>query len=921
MTLRKKTLSIIGMSFAGLLLALYVTSQVIVLGGFARQEEQDTRLNMERVRSAIADDLASLMGITRDWASWDDTYTYIEDHNEAYYQSNLAVHASFINNRLNLMTYVDASGRIVFSKGYDFNKEQDTAAPPSLAQHLSPSSPLLVRDAASGVSGLLSLPEGPMLIASEQILTSAGEGPARGSVIFGRFLDTTEIGRLSRSTLYSLTAYRASDPQMPGDFSEALAGLSHDSNILVRPLNAVTVAGYTVFADIYGKPALVLRAEMPRSVYAQGQSTVLYFVGALLLFSVVFSLVMILLLEKSVLSRLARLSAGVSRIGESGDLSARMPAAGKDELSSLATNINAMLETVERSQQSLWESEKRFRSVFENAFDPITILDAQGRVVDANPTTCALLGVSREELSSKTVNDLIQPERVSGSLRNWQTLMEQGELKGESQLVSHDGQTKQIEYFLKANFLPGYHLATARDVTERRALEKQLEYQAFHDPLTNLPNRVLFTDRLAHSLARSARTNMRVGVLYLDLDDFKVINDTLGHRVGDQLLIAVSERLMKSLRRGDSIARLGGDEFIVLMEEISDEGEAEQIAERVAERLRTSFMLEDTEVVVSASMGIAISYSSHDTIDNLLRDADVAMYEAKRHGKARYAIFNPSMNARAWERLETEIELRRAVEREEFTVHYQPVVHLETGRVLEVEALVRWDHPQRGVVSPAHFIPLAEETGKIVQIGQWVLDQACKQVRAWQMQSPDSQPLVLSVNLSGRQFQQPELVKEIARALGSAGLDPSCLKLEITETVALDHTGATADTLAALKELGIRLAIDDFGTGYSALSYLKRYPVDTLKIDRSFIHGLGNDPEDTAIVHAVIAFAKTLNLHVTAEGIETHEQLAQLKALGCDYGQGFYFSQPLPPEVLTEMFLAALDNGGDKALILDKLTA
>src|SRR6266404_5784260 len=394
----------------------------------------------------------------------------------------------------------------------------------------------------------------------------------------------------------------------------------------------------------------------------------------------------------------------------------------------------------------------------------------------------------------------------------------------------------------------------------------QLARQAFRDPLTSLPNRALFMDRLQHALTRTERRGEQLAVLFLDLDRFKVVNDSMGHGVGDQLLIGVSQRLSSCLRPEDTIARLGGDEFAILLEDVKDDKGPTSVADRLTAELQQPFMVEGREVVIKVSIGIA-------------------MYHAKGKGKARYEIFDKSMNAPAQERMDLELDLRNAVARGEFVLHYQPVVDLPTGRISEVEALVRWKHPQRGLLFPADFIGLSEETGLIVALGRWVLHEACRQTRQWQLASPDSK-LAISVNLSARQLQQPGLVEEIAAVLHETRLDAADLRLEITETVVMHDAPTTLAKLEALKTLGVQLAIDDFGTGYSSLGYLKRFPVDTLKIDRSFVKGIGDDVEDSAIVRAVITVAKSLNLSVTAEGIETAEQLEHQRALGCEQGQG-----------------------------------
>ncbi len=427
-----------------------------------------------------------------------------------------------------------------------------------------------------------------------------------------------------------------------------------------------------------------------------------------------------------------------------------------------------------------------------------------------------------------------------------------------------------------------------------------LTRQAFQDPLTSLPNRALFMDRLAHALARTERRPQHVAVLFLDIDRFKVINDSLGHGVGDQALGELSRRLTECVRPEDTIARLGGDEFAILLEDLDDADGATAVAERVAKALEAPFVLEGREVVVTMSVGVALNTRRPIAPDELLRDADLAMYRAKGKGKNRYEVFDADTGAPAIHRLDLELDLRSAVARDEFRLHYQPVVQLETGRVTEFEALVRWQHKDRGLLAPEAFIGLTEETGLIISIGQWVLTEACRQARRWQEQRPSDPPLTIGINLSARQLQDPDLIGLVSRVLADSGLDPRSLKFEITESVVMQDAPSTLATLHTLRELGIRLAIDDFGTGYSSLGYLKRFPIDTLKIDRSFVEGIVTDPEDAAIVQAVISVAKSLGLSVTAEGIETEAQLRRLKELGCDRGQGFYFGQPLAAEIAFE---------------------
>ncbi|MGZ8378578.1 MAG: putative bifunctional diguanylate cyclase/phosphodiesterase, partial [Gemmatirosa sp.] len=424
-------------------------------------------------------------------------------------------------------------------------------------------------------------------------------------------------------------------------------------------------------------------------------------------------------------------------------------------------------------------------------------------------------------------------------------------------------------------------------------MEAQLVHQAFHDPLTGLANRALFRDRVAHALQRTGRRREQVSVLFLDLDDFKTVNDSLGHAAGDRLLTTVAERLLNATRGCDTVARLGGDEFAVLLENTRDEEDALTVADRVAQALRAPLALEASELQMCASIGLARA-RPEDGPEELLRNADVAMYRAKHAGKGRTEVFAPEMHAAIVDRLALEADMRRAINdpaSAQFAVHFQPIVRLEDESVVGVEALARWNHPMRGPLPPTTFIPIAESSGLIVPLGAWVLREACRAGQRWtasRRETPDAPPLTLTVNLSGRQLQAPGLVDDVAAALTESGLDPASLVLEITETVIMQQTEANLLTLHALKALGIRLAIDDFGTGYSSLSYLQRFPIDILKIDKSFVDGLSRGGSDAALARTIIALGDTLALRCIAEGVEDDAQRTHLQALGCDYAQGFF---------------------------------
>jgi diguanylate cyclase (GGDEF)-like protein len=432
------------------------------------------------------------------------------------------------------------------------------------------------------------------------------------------------------------------------------------------------------------------------------------------------------------------------------------------------------------------------------------------------------------------------------------------------------------------------------ELEERKRAEEKLVYTALHDPLTNLPNRVLLMDRLHHAMERAKRhKDNRFAILFLDLDRFKVVNDSLGHNIGDLLLIESTCRLSACLRGEDTVARLGGDEFVILLEDIQDPTDATRVADRIQHDVALPYVLEGHNVFVSVSMGIVLNEARYERPEDILRDADIAMYRAKGQGRGRYEMFDTTMLARAMTRLELESDLRKAVERQEFIIHYQPIVELGTQQIIGFEALVRWQHPTRGLVSPAEFIPMAEETGLIVPIGHWVLTEACHQIRAWQVQFPADPPLTVSVNLSTRQCAQTDLVQRVAEVLQSTGLNASGLKLELTESMIVEDAESTSDMLSELRALGVQVQIDDFGTGYSSLGYLQKLPIDTLKIDRTFVSRLGKDGSGSEIVQTILALAHNLGMKVVAEGIETDEQLAKLRSMQCEYGQGYLFNKPI----------------------------
>jgi diguanylate cyclase (GGDEF)-like protein/PAS domain S-box-containing protein len=551
------------------------------------------------------------------------------------------------------------------------------------------------------------------------------------------------------------------------------------------------------------------------------------------------------------------------------------------------------------SREKMSESD-RFRSAFDYAAIGMALLSTEGRWLQVNHSLCQILGYTEKELLLTDFLSVTHPDDLPTALSNIGQLLK-GKVQAsqmEKRYIHKSGHEVWVHWsvsMVRDPYSKSVHLIfQIQDITDRKLAEQQLHHDAFHDALTGLPNRALFMDHLKLAIARSRRNiNSRFAVLYLDLDRFKVINDSLGHTIGDQLLVGIADRLKYNLRPGDTVARLGGDEFTILIEDIADESESVQVAERIQKELSVPFTLSGREVFTTVSMGIAPSDTGYERAEDILRDADTAMYRAKSLGKARYEIFDKAMHARAINLLQMETDMRRALERDEFLLHYQPIVSLENFRLRGFEALVRWQHPERGFISPMDFIPVAEETGMIIQLGEWVMREACRQMQRWQKRFPVEPPLFISINLSSKQFSQNTLISTFATILEETGVKPQTVKLEITESVVMENIDTATDMLRQLRALGVKLAIDDFGTGYSSLSYLHRFPIDTLKIDRSFVTRMSENNENTEIVRTIIVLAQNLGMDVVAEGVETNEQLVLLQKLGCENGQGYFFSKPV----------------------------
>jgi diguanylate cyclase (GGDEF)-like protein/PAS domain S-box-containing protein len=570
--------------------------------------------------------------------------------------------------------------------------------------------------------------------------------------------------------------------------------------------------------------------------------------------------------------------------------------------------------TQQSEQERTWQD--RFQSLVRSASDVILIVDADGAIQYATPAVERVLGRTAADVHDTPLVDLIHPVDTDTARS---ALNGAGEAPGrvtasEYRLLHGDGRWVVAEVH-SANLRddPAVHgtVLTIRDITERKALEAQLSHQALHDSLTGLANRALFNDRLANAVARARRGETGLAVLVVDLDEFKLVNDNHGHQAGDAVLAQVGQRLMACIRAGDTAARLGGDEFAILLEDVTLE-EVAPISARILAAFEKPVMIDGAALAIHASVGLVHGERGRVDGADFLGCADIAMYAAKDGGKGRLTLFEPGMRMAANERVEATAELRRAIDEGQLEVRYQPIVELPSGAIRGMEALVRWRHPIRGEVMPSEFIPLAEKTGLIVPLGEFVLRQACLQARSWQLQNIDDEQLTISVNLSAAQLEDPGLITAVQSALDKSGLPPASLTLEITESVFVHDVAATTSRLKELKDLGVRLAIDDFGTGFSSLSYLRRFPVDIIKIDKSFVDGLGSSGPGLALAKSIVRLARNLHLKTVAEGVEQPQQRALLAAMGCDAAQGYLFARPLDIEAATDYLRQAANAKAGK---------
>ncbi len=744
--------------------------------------------------------------------------------------------------------------------------------------------PLL--DAQGQLVGML---EGSLNLLGRNFLADIAQVKlGRSGYIFVTDRERTMIVHPDLDRIMQLTA----PPGQNTLYDQALTGFEGSG----RTVTSTGVPMYASYRRLYttdwviGANYPVAEAEAP---LAQARN---YFLLALVLGS---SIVLLLawFIMRRLMAPLARLTLHVEELPNKKGADRLLKITTRDEIGTLMHASNAMVEALDRQQESLRQSEARFRSLTELSTDWYWEQDAEFRfTLMSSPLIRSdvhtIIGKKRWELPLEGLSPAqwTEHKRVLQQHEPFKDFTYQ--VRSESGEV-HTFSISGTPIFDEQGTFLGYR-GVGTDITDRLRAERRIEFLAYHDALTGLPNRLLMQDRFEQASAQAQRSNARVALLFLDLDGFKSINDTLGHQIGDALLKAIAERLRGCVRETDTISRQGGDEFLIVLRDLPDADVPACIMLKIIESLQLPCVVEGHEIATTVSVGAALFPDDGRDFETLLRKADMAMYRAKEAGRNTYRFFDEAMNAEVVDHLQLQAGLRRALERQEFVLHYQPQIELESGEVIGLEALLRWQHPELGMVEPGRFIPVAEESGLIVPIGQWVLNEACRQAMAWQQAGLP--PLTMAVNFSAVQFKRGDVEQSIAQALQSSGLPPALLELELTESILIQNADDALARLQRLKQLGVQLSIDDFGTGYSSLAYLKRFDIDRLKIDRSFVRDLATDPDDAAIVRAIIQMARSLNLRTIAEGVETDEMLARLSAFGCNEVQGYLFSHPMPAD-------------------------
>ena len=867
-----------------------------------------TRIEQElvRIQQALVSEQDNLSRTVADWAAWDDLAAFVSNPHSEPVQEFLGKNPDVSLERLNINGFIatDLQANPLIVNGFEFRIDQPWQPVEWARQLIGSGQKFFAEGANNHYSGYLNTPDNQVvLVAAYPILGSNGEGPSQGVLGMMRLVDDDFITRLQQATQLKFELKVLGSREVSADlWNLADAALLTPKGILLRKPDDNRVEGYLLLKDSADQPMALIELTDGAFFLQQGLEAIKLFMTLTGLAMLVLLLV-ISITQSRLLSRLLQVTKRIDRISRSHDLSLRieMPK-GNDEIVDLAESVNRFLDTRREMAIELGASEERFLQLTNTAPVFIWMTNSSGDFTWFNDEMLRFVGLERDEFVIFQVSQLIAPEDASLYERVFERALEaQKGYQLELRIRRQDGAFRWIllrasPMFSQDNQLTGY-AGIGVDIDERKQMEAKVEFMAHYDALTELPNRTQLTERLSKAIFDAHFNGTLVAVLFLDLDRFKNINDTLGHQVGDWLLQAVSQRLQHNLRAGDMVARLGGDEFVLVLSGLQSEDHMLPLVLKIQQTLSQPYFLSGHQLQVTPSIGISMYPKDSLSIHDLLRHADTAMYSVKTSGRNGYSFYNTTMDVATKERLQLESTIRNALDQQQFYLEYQPQVKGADSTIFGVEALVRLAGKD-GPIPPDVFIPIAEETGQILELGEWVLREACRQAKEWL--DKGWKPVVMAVNISAVQLQRVDMVALVAQVLSETGLLAEYLELEITERVIMGDSAELIDTLEALRKLGVRLALDDFGTGYSSLSYLKSFPFDVLKIDRTFVHGINNNAEDLAITEAVIALGNSMKLEVLAEGVETPEHVRILLEKGCNHMQGYNFSKSLKPADLAK---------------------
>lgn len=911
MQLRKTVIIIISISFSILVLVLLASTRSFTYAKFAEIEDSLIASNFRRSINAIGAITADLNNLAADWAYWDDSYEFLTDRNQQYIDSNLPAE-TFQSQQNNLIIFLDKNQKL-FWGGY-LPPGGDQLSPVSekslevLRELLS--AKRLAKE-GNGHHGIVRIAERIFIVSCKNILTSSRTGPSAGWLVMGKELspDLLEVLRQRTELNIAITPVDTAGPAAVDSGSDQAPDPAEEPLSIEKTDTDIRCSG--ALKDILGKPVAVLTVKESRALYVSGVEASRRLLAIIVATGVLIGGLLSVLIEKKVISRIAFLNRQVKAVEDSG-LSRFSPLEGRDEISLLSQSISEMLAKINASidelrhmQLSLAESEERFKSLFMNTGNPCVVVAEDTTILLANQEFYKTMKLAADErIEGHSWTEFFHEEEIERMRRYHQARRENEAFAPrtyETRYKDRTGRTRNC--ILTVAMVPGSTNSSCSliDITDQKKAEEELIRKAFYDSLTGLPNRQLFSDRLGHAIILARRTGKQIGVLLLDIDEFKSVNDTLGHQAGDQILREIAARMRASVRASDTMARLGGDEFTLMIEAPPGIDSLCQIAEKIIGDFSTPYLINNVEFYLGVSVGIAVFPDAGETPEDLLKNADLAMYESKLKGKNRYNLFTHTLNDQAQKRQVVDRFIRQAIATDSFEVVYQPKVSLTDGTLAGMEALVRGKDAEGRFISPGDFIPYAEANGLIVPIDMLVLKKACRQTARWN--SEHSAGLVVAVNISTKHFRRQGFVEDVEAILLETGLTPTCLELEITESAMMKDIEQAIASLRRLREMGIAIALDDFGTGYSSLNYLHSLPITTMKVDKSFIDHVCDPAASNTLelVRIIISLATSMQLQVVAEGVETRDQCMALQDMHCALCQGYYFSKPLPDSDFSQL--------------------